>query len=582
MKKILLTAILLFFSLGSIVALPIIDPQLKAEMKRLNDNEKIKVNILLTEQSDAMALLREAEFYFNKQEQRQFVVETLKRQTEASQSELLKNLEEMERDGIVQEIQPFWLINCVSCIANKAAINDLAQRRDILTIYHCEEAQWIFEQEATPVPRSNDREITQNLLQVNAPQVWEQGYTGTGVLIALIDTGVRLDHADLAGRLWDGGSEYPNHGYDFYYNDNDPSDDRGHGTHVAGTICGTGASGSQTGIAPGATIMALKAFNSEGVGEETHWVAAMQFALEHGADLMNMSLGRPQPNAAQKLVMRQACDNTLAAGVVVAACAGNLRQMGFMVPPPNNIYTPGDCPPPHLHEDQLVNAGGLSCVISVGAVDYDNTIAPFSSEGPSQWTDVTQYNDYPYTAGSTTEIGLIRPDICAPGVQIKSLDYNTTDGYTLMDGTSMATPLVAGTIALMLSKNHELTPAQIDEILENTAVETRHGTSLRNRHKNNDFGSGLLDALAAVNAVNPDAVSETQNEIGVYPNPSMGDFTIVGDGINLVSVVSFEGKLLKTIEVNGNECHINGLPNGVFVLKIDTNHGVIVNKIVKM
>ena len=582
MKKILLTAILLFFSLGSIVALPIIDPQLKAEMKRLNDNEKIKVNILLTEQSDAMALLREAEFYFNKQEQRQFVVETLKRQTEASQSELLKNLEEMERDGIVQEIQPFWLINCVSCIANKAAINDLAQRRDILTIYHCEEAQWIFEQEATPVPRSNDREITQNLLQVNAPQVWEQGYTGTGVLIALIDTGVRLDHADLAGRLWDGGSEYPNHGYDFYYNDNDPSDDRGHGTHVAGTICGTGASGSQTGIAPGATIMALKAFNSEGVGEETHWVAAMQFALEHGADLMNMSLGRPQPNAAQKLVMRQACDNTLAAGVVVAACAGNLRQMGFMVPPPNNIYTPGDCPPPHLHEDQLVNAGGLSCVISVGAVDYDNTIAPFSSEGPSQWTDVTQYNDYPYTAGSTTEIGLIRPDICAPGVQIKSLDYNTTDGYTLMDGTSMATPLVAGTIALMLSKNHELTPAQIDEILENTAVETRHGTSLRNRHKNNDFGSGLLDALAAVNAVNPDAVSETQNEIAVYPNPSMGDFTIVGDGINLVSVVSFEGKLLKTIEVNGNECHINGLPNGVFVLKIDTDQGVIVNKIVKM
>ena len=582
MKKILLTAILLFFSLGSIVALPIIDPQLKAEMKRLNDNEKIKVNILLTEQSDAMALLREAEFYFNKQEQRQFVVETLKRQTEASQSELLKNLEEMERDGIVQEIQPFWLINCVSCIANKAAINDLAQRRDILTIYHCEEAQWIFEQEATPVPRSNDREITQNLLQVNAPQVWEQGYTGTGVLIALIDTGVRLDHADLAGRLWDGGSEYPNHGYDFYYNDNDPSDDRGHGTHVAGTICGTGASGSQTGIAPGATIMALKAFNSEGVGEETHWVAAMQFALEHGADLMNMSLGRPQPNAAQKLVMRQACDNTLAAGVVVAACAGNLRQMGFMVPPPNNIYTPGDCPPPHLHEDQLVNAGGLSCVISVGAVDYDNTIAPFSSEGPSQWTDVTQYNDYPYTAGSTTEIGLIRPDICAPGVQIKSLDYNTTDGYTLMDGTSMATPLVAGTIALMLSKNHALTPAKIDEILENTAVETRHGTSLRNRHKNNDFGSGLLDALAAVNAVNPDAVSETQNEIAVYPNPSMGDFTIVGDGINLVSVVSFEGKLLKTIEVNGNECHINGLPNGVFVLKIDTNHGVIVNKIVKM
>ena len=574
MKKILFCIIAFSLHLSG-MASSVIDPDLQYEMAQRDDDEKIKVNILLTEQSDATTLLREAEFHSNKQEQRQFVVETLKQQAEASQAELLKNLEEMERNGMVEDVQTFWLVNCVSCLANKAAINDLAQRRDIMTIYHCEEAQWIFEQEATPAPRCNNREITQNLLQVNAPQVWEQGYTGTGVLIALIDTGVRLDHADLAGRLWDGGAEYPNHGYDFYYHDNDPSDDRGHGTHVAGTICGTGASGSQTGIAPGATIMALKAFNSEGVGEETHWVAAMQFALEHGADLMNMSLGRPQPNAAQKLMMRQACDNTLAAGVVVAACAGNLRQMGFMVPPPNNIYTPGDCPPPHLHEDQLVNAGGLSCVISVGAVDYGNAIAPFSSEGPSQWTDVAQYDDYPYTAGSTTEIGLIRPDICAPGVQIKSLDYNTTDGYTQMDGTSMATPLVAGTIALMLSKNHELTPAQIDEILEHTAVKLTE-------HKSNDYGAGLLDALAAVNAVNPDMVSETQNKIGVYPNPSMGNFTIVGEEIKMVSVFSVDGKLLKTIEVNGNECRINGLPNGVFVLKIDTDQGVIVNKIVKM
>ena len=574
MKRILFCVIAFSLYLTR-MASSVIDPDLQNEMVQRNDDEKIKVNMLLTEQSDAMALLREAEFYSSKQERRQFVVETLKRQAKVTQSELLKNLEEMEQNGMVEDIQPFWLVNCVSCKANKTAINDLAQLRDIMTIYHCEEAQWIFEQEATPAPRSNNREITQNLLQVNAPQAWEQGYTGSGVLIALIDTGVRLDHADLAGRLWDGGSEYPNHGYDFYYHDNDPSDDRGHGTHVAGTICGTGASGSQTGIAPGSTIMALKAFNSEGVGEETHWVAAMQFALEHGADLMNMSLGRPQPNAAQKLMMRQACDNTLAAGVVVAACAGNLRQMGFMVPPPNNIYTPGDCPPPHLHEDQLVNAGGVSCVISVGAVDYDNAIAPFSSEGPSQWTDVAQYNDYPYTAGSTTEIGLIRPDICAPGVQIKSLDYNTTDGYTLMDGTSMATPLVAGTIALMLSKNHELTPAQIDEILEHTTVKLTE-------HKSNDFGSGLLDALAAVNAVDPDVLSETQNEIGVYPNPSKGNFTIVGEGINSVSVISVEGKLLKTIVVNGNECHINGLPNGIFVLKIDTDNGVIVNKIVKM
>ncbi len=575
MKRLIFIFTVIFLSLASLVAQPVIDPELEAEMQRIGNEEKTKVVILLSEQSDAMALLREAEYFDSRQEQRQFVIETLKRQAETTQYELIGLLNEMERNSMVDEIQQFWLVNCVSCKANKAAINDLARHRDIMTIYHCQETQWIIENEATPAPRGNGREITQNLLQVNAPQVWEQGYTGTGVLIAVIDTGIRLDHADLAGRLWDGGAEYPHHGYDFYYHDNDPSDDWGHGTHVAGTICGTGASGSQTGIAPEATIMALKTFNSDGVGEETHWVAAMQFALEHGADVMNMSLGRPQPNAAQKLMTRQACDNTLAAGVVVAACAGNIRQMQFMVPVPNNIYTPGDCPPPHLHEDQLVNAGGTSCVICVGAVNYDNTIASFSSEGPSQWTDVTAYNDYPYTAGSTTEIGLIRPDICAPGVQIKSLDFNTTDGYTLMDGTSMATPLVAGTIALMLSKNHELTPAQIDEILERTAVKLTE-------HKSNDFGSGLLDALAAVNAVDYDAVYEQSIETTIFPNPSNERFTIVCEGLKQVSVYSVDGRLAKAFEVNGKECSLDNLERGVYLVRMESEKGIVNRKVVKM
>ena len=530
---------------------------------------------MLSEQSKPLELLREANYLATKQERRQFVVETLKQQAETAQYELLVLLNEMERNGMVDDIQSFWLVNCVSCYANKTAINDLAQHRDVMTIYHLEEAQWIFDEEATPAPRGDGREITENLLQVNAPLVWEQGYTGQGVLVGVIDTGIRLDHADLAGRLWDGGTAFPNHGYDFYYHDNDPSDDFGHGTHVAGTICGTGTSGSQTGIAPSATIMALKAFNSEGVGDETHWTAAMQFALEHGVDLMNMSLGRPQPNAAQKLMMRQACDNTLAAGVVVAACAGNIRQMQFMVPVPNNIYTPGDCPPPHLHEDQLVNAGGTSCVICVGAVNYDNTVASFSSEGPSQWTDLPEYNDYPYTAGSATNIGLIRPDICAPGVQIKSLDFNSTNGYALMDGTSMATPLVAGAMALMLSKNHELTPAEIDEILERTAKKLTE-------HKSNDFGSGLLDALAAVNAVDYDGVVKQSLAAEIFPNPSNGDFTIVCEGLKHVSVYAADGRLVKAFEADGTQCRIEGLERGIYLVRMETKRGIVNRKVVRM
>ena len=246
-----------------------------------------------------------------------------------------------------------------------------------------------------------------------------------------------------------------------------------------------------------------------------------------------------------------------------------------MVPPPNNIYTPGDGPPPHLHEDQIVNAGGLSCVISVGAVDYDNAIAPFSSEGPSQWTDVPEYNDYPYTAGSTTEIGLIRPDLCAPGVQIKSLDFSTTDGYTLMDGTSMATPLVTGTIALMLSKNKELTPAQIDEILERTAVKLTE-------HKSNDFGSGLLDAYATMQAVDYDGITETAQEVSVYPNPSSGDFTVTCEGMSQIQVFALDGRLVQSLETRKDTEQISGLTEGVYLLQIKKGNTKINRRIIKI
>jgi subtilisin family serine protease len=156
-----------------------------------------------------------------------------------------------------------------------------------------------------------------------------------------------------------------------------------------------------------------------------------------------------------------------------------------------------------------------------------------------------------------------------------SLDYNDDHGYCLKDGTSMATPCVAGTIALMLSKNRELTPSQIDEILENTAVHL-------SEHKSNDYGSGRIDALAAVNAVEYDATNEQQNKIVVFPNPSMGDFTIVGNGIKQAYVFSIDGKLMKTIKINGDRCHIEGLTTGLYLLKIEASDGVIMNKIIKL
>ena len=548
-----------------------------ASLGMANSDGKTKINIVLKEQSDPVAISRNASWIPGKQERRAYVVDRLKRQAETSQQDLMTLLNELEQEGMVSEIRPLWIVNSISCYAEETVIHEIEMRSDVMTIYSCEPTPYLFDEPTSPAARGDGREITENLLKVNVDKVWEQGYTGHGVLVGLIDTGARLDHADLQGRFWEGGPEYPNHGYDFYSHDNDPSDTHGHGTHVAGTIVGTGVSGTQTGVAPDAKIMVLKVFHGEdNLTEPTMWVEAMQFAVEHGADVLNMSLGQPLPDASVKLMMRQACDNTLAAGVVAAVCAGNSRQIQMLAPVPYNIWSPGDCPPPHLHEDQLVNPGGTSCVICVGAVDFNDALSPTSSEGPSVWTDVSQYNDYPYSSGSSTNIGLIRPDVCAPGVNIKSLDYNTDNGYCLKSGTSMATPCVAGTIALMLSKNPELTPAEIDEILERTAEPL-------SAHKSNDFGSGRIDALAAVNAIEFEAVSETASQQAlVYPNPSTGDFTIQCEGMRQIEVFSIDGRLLKQVVVTGNECRMESLGSGVYLVKIVTERKEFFTKVVTL
>lgn len=542
---------------------------------------KVKINIILAEQADAQELIRMAEAFPTKAERREFVINTLKRHAEDSQASLIEELNRLETNGLVEEIKPLWIVNSVSCYANEEAISVISQRKDILTVYQCEEFQCIEDESVTSVERGDGREIAENVVKVNADQVWELGYTGEDVLVALIDTGVRLDHADLQGRLWDGGAEYPNHGYDFYQHDNDPSDTHGHGTHVAGTIVGTGVSGTQTGVAPGAKIMVLKVFHGEdNLTEVTMCVEAMQFAVEHGADVMNMSLGQPLPDSSVKQMLRQACDNTLAAGVIAAVCAGNSRQIQMLAPVPYNIWSPGDCPPPHLHEDQLVNAGGTSCVICVGAVNNNDVLGDFSSEGPATWSGVVTYNDYPYSSGSPTNIGLIRPDVCAPGVNVKSLDFSTTNGYCLKSGTSMATPCVAGTIALMLSRDHELTPEQIDEILERTAVPL-------SAHKSNDFGSGRIDALAAVNAIGDDGIIEYETSaFTVYPNPATDAVTIVRTHsvrpheYVKIKLMDINGQLM-AINVHNNQIDISNMPSGIYMMKIELSDGIFYKKIIK-
>ena len=183
-------------------------------------------------------------------------------------------------------------------------------------------------------------------------------------------------------------------------------------------------------------------------------------------------------------------NTTLAAGIIASVAAGNEGDLQYMFPIPDNVRTPGDCPPPWLHPDQTL-IGGISSVICIGATNSGDGIAGFSGRGPSTWEYISGFNDYPYSP----EMGLIRPDIVAPGVNIKSLAHYSNYGYENgWNGTSMATPCAAGVMALMLSKNPNLIPAQIDQILEETAY-------VLSTSKNNTSGSGRVDALEAINQV---------------------------------------------------------------------------------
>ena len=477
----------------------VIDPRLQEVLNQKGD-EMIDINIVFKSQIDLGKLKTRAQHVSDKKVKRNILVDELKLFTEEKQQEVLSILKAETRGSKVTNIRTHWLSNAITCTASKEVIYLLAEHPDIEMIGWDERQQMVFDnsQQSTDNGQQLREEVdmTDNIKMVNADKVWEMGYTGKGVLVAVIDTGVNYNHADLADHLWDGGAEYPNHGYNTIDNNNDPMDRYGHGTHCAGTVCGDGTSGIHTGIAPDATLMCVKALDNNGSGTTSSINAAMEFAIENHADILSMSLGIIGASVTNKTILRNTCVNALELGVIASVAAGNFgTNMTPQIQIPNNINTPGDCPPPWLHPDQQENAGALSCVVSVGAIDFDKNMYENGSKGPVTWTN-TEFNDYPYNPG----IGLIRPDICAPGVGIKSLDYTNTYGYNLKTGTSMATPCVAGVMALMLEKQNDLTPAEICMTLETTAERFTET-------KSNLFGSGLVDAFKAVTNITKGSLS---------------------------------------------------------------------------
>ena len=498
-----------------------ITPQLSEELSRSNSESFIRINVVMKAQFDTQVLFSQVRG-MTKSNRRQFVISELKYFSRNTQEDILSQISTLKESDKIKDVTALWIANVINCYATPSAIRSLSGRFDVDKIDYDEYRKVLIDSPNDVIVVSNttqDREITWNVTKVNADDVWALGYTGNGAIVSVIDTGVNYNHHDLQDHLWSGFG-YPNHGYDFVNNDNNPMDDHGHGTHCAGTVAGDGTAGSQTGMAPDARIMALKVLDSGGGGAESGCWEAIEFSVNNNADVMSWSLGWLHDWGPDRSTWRNAMNNALAAGVIAAVAAGNEGGDQGFYPVPDNVRTPGDIPPPWLHPDQTLT-GGLSAVVTVGATNSNDNIASFSSRGPVTWGNISPFNDYPYSPG----MGLIDPDISAPGENIKSLAHYSNTGYESgWSGTSMATPCVAGVIALMLSKDSSLTPEQISQLLEENALH------LGSSGKNNTYGSGRVDALEAVNSIFTEPIPPYPP---VNPNPADGQgFVTVGSNLS--------------------------------------------------
>jgi serine protease AprX len=305
---------------------------------------------------------------------------------------------------------------------------------------------------------------------------------GSGIGIAIIDSGVTSWHDDL-------GTERVVHFADFVAGRATAYDDYGHGTHVAGIIAGSGydSGGARRGMAPGASLVVLKALDGHGNGYASQVIAALDYAIEHrerfNIRVINLSVASGVYESFTTDPLTVAARRAVDAGIVVVTAAGNFGRSAGGEPMYGGITSPGNAP----------------WVVTVGAGSHndttrrsDDTVAAFSSRGPTHIDRAA------------------KPDLVAPGVGIESLAEagsllfethaasrlwgtvdTATEPYLRLSGTSMAAPVVTGTIALMLQANPDLTPNLVKAILHYTAESRPH-------YDHFSEGAGALNARGAV------------------------------------------------------------------------------------
>ncbi|EPD53722.1 hypothetical protein HMPREF1210_00545 [Paenisporosarcina sp. HGH0030] len=334
--------------------------------------------------------------------------------------------------------------------------------------------------------------LDKSVPQIGAPTAWAAGYDGTGVKVAILDTGIDPNHADVKNAIAEAKSFVPGEDY---------VDHHGHGTHVASTVAGSGAAsgGKYKGVAPGAKLLIGKVLSNAGSGSTSSIIEAMQWAVQEKADVVSMSLGSDEPSDGTDPLSQAVNNLSDTSNTLFVIAAGNAG------PDKSTIGAPG------VAEKAL----------TVGAVDKsaNEFLANFSSRGPV-------INNF-----------RAKPEITAPGVAIVAARAaGTTMGtavdnyYTSANGTSMATPHVSGAAAILKQRHPDWSGDHIKQVLTGTAV-------ANTRYSANQQGGGRVDITKALEAnvysspavvsmgagfVDTKLIEKTYN----YVNPTDSDMTL--------------------------------------------------------
>ncbi len=346
------------------------------------------------------------------------------------------------------------------------------------------------------------------LAQINASVAYARGYTGSGIVVAVVDTGVDLNHSDLKTNIL-------NNGKDFVNNDNSADSDCGavlnssnsgcwHGTHVAGIIAAVKNNSGMHGVAYNAKILPVRALDATGSGTSANLAAGIDYAVSNGAKVINLSIGGSDISGVDPFPdITSSIANAMNNNVLVFAAAGNDGDANPVWPARNATTL-----------NNSISTGGVVAVASVGA---DNVISSFSNRcGDSKnWCLVAPGEDITSTV-PTSLIGF--------------------NGYGVTSGTSMATPHASGAAAILLSEFPTLTPRQVTEILLTTA------TDLGATGVDDVYGYGLINLSKATQPIGPASIPLSNSVSGnsiLLNNSNISMSSAFGDSLRN-SGVSFQ------------------------------------------